>query len=493
MPLSDPKYLLYLLSVFTLYYFLRSGTPRVLLLVAASYLFYFNLSGYYVFVLVAVTVIAYMGGLLLSALVGKKRRGLLFVLLCTIALAPLIIFKYLHFFLGVGAGLISLSSLKIQAPQFSLLLPIGISFFTFAALGYLIDIYLETSEPERRPLQFALFLAFFPLITAGPIERGERLLPQLSLGATFSSARAVAAFRLILIGLILKLVFADNLVGPVDAMYSAPQNFIPLEKLFALVSYMFYVYADFAGYSLIAIGSAKLFGIEVQPNFQQPFLSQSVPEFWRNWHISLSSWVRDYLFTPLRMQWRYYPVGGMIAALMLSFIIVGAWHGAGWGFILFGVMHGLLVAGSVYTVNFRNSIWAVVGMPTLLICVGRIALTFVLVMLTFVVYRANSVFDAMLIYRDVFSIDLIRNIWYGLKLAIVYPGEPLAVTLITLHSLGLVIIPLIVLGDILVHNKIVLEKMSLPVQVLFYNVGIGLVLYSWASANTGQPFLYYKF
>jgi alginate O-acetyltransferase complex protein AlgI len=486
MSLSDPRYLLFLLVATVVFYALRPGTPRVVLLLAASYLFYFRLSGYYGLVLVVVTAATFAGGRLLAAPSFKARRGALFASVCVIVLAPLLVFKYLGF-------IASALHLSLHPPAFTAFLPIGISFFTFAALGYLIDVYLEVGEPERDPLRLALFLAFFPLVTAGPIERGARLLPQFELDARFTSERGLAALRLIFVGLILKVLFADTLIGPVNAVYAAPADYVPLEKLFALVHYMFYIYADFAGYSLIAIGSAKLLGLEVTPNFRQPFLSNSVPEFWRNWHISLSSWVRDYLFTPMRMHWRRYPTAGMVAALMLSFLILGVWHGAGWGFVLFGLFHGLLVVGSTYTLKRRDALWSAVGMPAPMVQGGRVVLTFILVMLTFVVYKAGSLHDARLIYRDVLSADLFRNIWYTVQIRLHHPGEPLALKAIMLRSPGWLIILVIIAGDVLARRNVTLEKMPVVVQLVLYNVGVALLLYAWTARNAAQPFLYYQF
>lgn len=373
----------------------------------------------------------------------------------------------------------------------TLALPIGISFFTFAALGYLIDVYLEVVEPERDFGRVALFLAFFPVVSAGPIERAGRFMSQFDLTAKFSAERALSALRLILIGLVLKMIFADILQQPCDRIFAAPGNWPPVVHLIGLVDFVFYLYADFAGYSLIAIGSARLLGLDVRPNFLQPFLSATVPEFWRNWHISLSSWVRDYLFSPLRMQWRRQGNLGMAAALLLSFTILGVWHGAKWGFLAFGVMHGILVTTSAFTLARRDAFWKALAIPPVLIHTGRVLITFILVMLTFVVFRARTMSDAMVIYQGLFSLEL----WRGLYQFIAWTGFHHGTPLILYGSMykPSALIPLIIAGDILASKKITLEKFPMPLQVALYGLAIIEVLGQWMNLYVPQPFVYNKF
>ncbi len=400
MSLSDPQYFLLLGLTFLLYYAFRPGAPRRILLLAASYFFYFELAGFYILILFFVTLAAYGGARLVRSAPVEKRGFLALGLVATLVLVPLLLFKY-------AAPLLPPS---IQVPAVSLALPIGISFFTFAALGYLIDVYLEVVEPERDFSRVALFLGFFPVVSAGPIERAGGLMRQFDLAARFSADRSFSALRLILTGLVLKLFFASFLEMPANAVFAVPANYPPIERLFGVIFYAFSLYADFAGYSLIAIGSAKLLGLEVRPNFQQPFLSASVPEFWRNWHISLSSWVRDYLFTPLRMTWRRYPRAGMAAALILSFLILGVWHGARWGFLIFGAMHGVMVTVSVFTRAWRDAFWKSVRLPPTFLHLQRVIVTFFLVLIPFVVFRAKSLDHAMTLYQGIFSVGLLQNI-----------------------------------------------------------------------------------
>jgi len=297
MSLSDPAFLGFFAVVFVLFYLLPGGTARLALLLAASLGFYFKLVGGYTAILLLVAAVAYLGALLLQRAPAGRWRTTSFVIALLTLLAPLVFFKYLGF-------LADAVSLSLPDSLADLALPVGLSFFTFAATGYLIDVYLGLLEGERNPLRLALFVSFFPLVTAGPIERGGRILPQLDLKRPMSAERSFEGLRLIFIGLVLKVLFANTLSAPVADIFGDPESALPLDKLVAIIFFAFDLYADFAGYSLIAIGCAKMLGIEIQPNFRQPFLSQSIPEFWRTWHISLSFWVRDYLFMPMRAKWR---------------------------------------------------------------------------------------------------------------------------------------------------------------------------------------------
>ena len=484
MSLSDPAYLLFLSLVFVLHYLLRKGEPRRILLLAASYFFYVQLSKSYVFLLLFVTCVTYFGAKLLRSRENDNKQGpRLFWLTATIIIAPLIVFKYLGAF----------PALSFQGNLSSLAVPIGISFFTFAALGYLADVYLGVIEPESSPTRVALFLAFFPLVSAGPIKRAGRFMPQMELDADFSSERTITALRLIFVGLIMKVVFANTLADPINAVYANPGAVSPIERLCATLFYPFYVYSDFGGYSLIAIGSAKLFGLEVRANFHQPFLSATVPEFWRNWHISLSSWVRDYIFSPLRMGWRRYSNLGMAGALLVSFVVIGIWHGAKWGYLVFGAMHGAMVIVSAFTLSWRDKFWARTGIPDWVVRVPRVITTFSLVTLTYVVFRADSLSQAMQIYQAVFSLGPFRDLATILSSLLHHHVDTAAFGTLKGFVLCSWTIPCLVAGDILARRKIVFEKIPAIVQVAGYNYGLLLILAEWLTHYGTQPFVYYKF
>ena len=482
MSLSDPGYFLFLALVFLLFYMTRPGAPRRVLLLAASYFFYFELARFSILVLLGVTFVTYYGARLLRSEPATQRGTVMFASVVVVVLIPMLFFKY---------GL-QVATPALQSDFAILAFPIGISFFTFAALGYLIDVYLEVVEPETDFVRVALFLSFFPLVSAGPIERAGRFLPQLDLATKFSAARALSALDLIFVGLVLKLLFAAVLARPANAVFTVPTNYPPITKLVGVTCYAFSLYADFAGYSLIAIGSARLLGLEVRPNFQQPFLSTSVAEYWRNWHISLSSWVRDYLFTPLRMEWRRSSHLGLAAALIISFIILGVWHGATWGYFFFGLMHGILVTASVFTREWRDAFWKKRHWPAPLLHVQRIAITFSLVLIAFVLFRAKSMSDAMIIYQGIFSRELLQNFHQTIAYYCFHRGEELDYRFPQLLAC-FELIGLLIVGDIFVKNKVTLARLPLFLRVPLYYLGMIIIFYEWLSLHVPAPFQYYKF
>lgn len=401
MAFSDPRYLLLLGLVALILPMIPRGAPRLLATALFSLGFYVNLDPGSWYVLVGVALIAYLGGLALSGLPNGGARGAIFLVLLPAALLPLLIFKY------TGAVYRFLPQVTDTAAQWStmadLILPIGISFYTFLAVGYLIDVYVGSIQAERNAVRFAAFMCFFPHLTAGPIERARHLLPQLENLGRFEYDRAVSGLRAILVGLFLKIVVADTLAPQVDAVYANPRQHGALDLTLATIYFSFQVYADFAGYSLIAIGSARLLGIELLTNFAQPWLSQNLPDYWRRWHISLSSWFRDYVFTPLQFQTRRWGVYGLAAALVFTFILVGIWHGAGLKFAVFGLIHGVLVAYSTLTFARRDKYWRSLGIPRPTLFVGRAAATFLIVTATFVLFRAGSLGDAIWIYKAIIT------------------------------------------------------------------------------------------
>jgi alginate O-acetyltransferase complex protein AlgI len=486
MSLSDPAFLGFFAVIFVLFYLLPGGTPRLVLLLAASLGFYFKLVGGYTAILVFVATAAYFGGLALQRTPAGRWRGAIFVAALLALLAPLVFFKYLGF-------LADAASISLPDSLADLALPVGLSFFTFAATGYLIDVNLGLLDAERNPLRLALFVTFFPLVTAGPIERGGRLLPQLDLKLPMSAERSFEGLRLIFIGLVLKVLFADNLSAPVASVFGDPESSLPLDKLVAIIFFAFDLYADFAGYSLIAIGCAKMLGIDVQPNFRQPFLSRSIPEFWRTWHMSLSFWVRDYLFMPMRAKWRRSGHKGMVAATVISFTILGIWHGAGWQFVLYGFAFGVLAVGSLYTMKYRDAAYAWLGVPPAVVRVIRAVITFFLFALVLVLFRVNYLSDAWLFYRDIFSIDLVANLWDGIRYAFFHQGEALNLPLVTGYWTDWFLIAAIVVGDLLARSGVTLAKFATPIQAVAYNAGLAAIVYLWMSSSVAPPFLYYKF
>lgn len=396
MAFSDLRYLLLLGIVVLIVHAMPRGAPRLLTTAFISLAFYISLNPRTWYVLVGVAASAYFAGLVLSRFPEGRARRWLFAGLLIATLLPLLIFKYAatayHLLPPAGDLAVRWSTMA------DLVLPIGISFYSFLAVGYVIDVFVGSVPAERNLIRFGAVMFFFPHLTAGPIERARHLLPQLKNIGEFDYDRAVSGLRAILTGLFLKIVIADTLAPYVEAVYSAPRQHGAVDLALATIYFSFQVYADFAGYSLIAIGSARLLGIELTINFMQPWLSQNLPDYWRRWHISLSSWFRDYVFIPLQFQTRRWRAYGLAGALVFTFVLVGIWHGAGLNFALFGLIHGALVAFSTLTFARRDRYWRSRGVPRPVLSVLRAVTTFLIVSLTFVLFRAGGLQDALWIY-----------------------------------------------------------------------------------------------
>jgi D-alanyl-lipoteichoic acid acyltransferase DltB (MBOAT superfamily) len=403
-PSSDPRYLLLLAFVTAALSIVPAGSWRLRALIGISYAFYGNLGLRPLFVLLYVSLVAYASARWIDNHPEGSRVRL--TVSSFAILLPLLIAKYWN---SAVDTFDANSWIRVNV-----VLPVGLSFYTFQALGYVIDVFVGRACAERRPAHVLAFLAFFPQLTAGPIERANHLMPQLGQIGVLEDARVRAGIRMILWGLVLKVVVADSLAPLVERVYSNPYGHRASDVALATLYFSVQVYADFAGYSAIAIGSAKLLGIDLVPNFAQPYLSESLTEFWRRWHMSLSSWFRDYVFTPLHFTWRSWGNAGVISALIVTFTLIGVWHGSTWKYPLFGLVHGLLVGFGTVTARIRARWWSQFGLRGRAISVIRVVLTFTIVTLTFVLFRARDVPAALAMYRSMatYAWDVPRLPWH---------------------------------------------------------------------------------
>ena len=381
MSLNSFNFILFLAAVYVLYtVFQRFNIKgRRILLLTAGLSFYFMCSKGFVALLIAETVWNYY---IAQVLDNKKSGGILaFALVLNIGI--LFFFKYLGFFTGI---------------ETNIAVPAGISFFTLAVSGYLTDIYKGKSKAEKNFIDFSLFMVFVPALTSGPVERGDHLIPQLKEADIRKTADAgsfkVGLFR-ICRGFFLKLCVADNIKVLVDTVYSSPDKFAGVPVIIAVLAYSMQIYCDFAGYSDIAIGSARLFGIRLLENFDAPYLSRSIKDIWRRWHMSLSFWFRDYLYFPLggskKGTWRAY------LNIMAVFAVSGLWHGADWKFIFWGVLNGMyqvtesiIEKGLGIGKNEKSGTW-------------RIVLNYILMSLAWIFFRADTMGDAFRIISSIFG------------------------------------------------------------------------------------------
>ena len=322
-------------------YFLLPQRARLPWLLAASYFFYLCWNPRYIFLLAGCTLITYGAARLLEGRTGALRRGFLAAGL-VLNLAILFFFKYYAFGTGLLSRLFSLAGLSLPLPRFDPVLPVGISFYIFQALGYLIDVYRGTVPAERNLVRYALFVSFFPQLVAGPIERSKNLLFQLETPEPFEFERMRDGLALMALGFFEKLMIADRAAVYVDAVYGAWQQASGAQIALATVLFGLQIYCDFGGYSHIAIGAARILGIRLMDNFRQPYFAVSFRDFWRRWHISLSTWFRDYVYIPLGGNRVSRPRAAFNT--MITFLLSGLWHGASLNFLVWGGLNGLLQA-----------------------------------------------------------------------------------------------------------------------------------------------------
>lgn len=390
-------FLIFFIVVWALVLALR-GVPRKLLLLAASYYFYMCWNVKYVLVILGITLIDYLAGLLIEKCegTGDKKLCLGLSLFCNIGL--LAVFKYFNFLSLSTTGILHWAGVSESTPLVNVLLPMGLSFHTFQAMSYTIDVYRRKAPAEKSLLNYALYVAFFPQMVAGPIERPNQLLPQFHRDPEFRLDRIRSGMEHALWGLFKKMVIADALSGYVSMVYAAPQNFSGAELLLATLAFGLQIYCDFSGYSEIAVGIARMMGYELVMNFAQPYFSRSIGEFWHRWHISLSTWFRDYVYIPLggnrvRVP-RYY------FNLMATFLISGLWHGANWTFVAWGGVHGAFLVSSKMTAGMRaraRKLLLLDRAPLLLSGLQRLS-TLTLVTLAWILFRAQDIHSAGYIF-----------------------------------------------------------------------------------------------
>ena len=346
MNFNSPEFLFFLpVALFLYATFFPSPTVRNVCLLVISYVFYMSWNWKYAGLLVCATVVDYSVGLLLAREYPRSWRKAILATSLTWNVGLLAVFKYFNFFVDLSEPVATVLGIDIAPLRHHLLLPVGISFYTFQTMSYAIDLYRYRSHVERDFLKFSVFVAFFPQLIAGPIVRASQFLPQLQTTPRISEENVHAGLYLVFRGLFKKVVLADLLANlAVDEVFSRPSDFSSWDLLLALYGYTFQIYNDFSGYSDIAIGLAKILGFELPENFNRPYLSQNIREFWTRWHITLSRWLRDYLYIPL---------GGNHGAsirvavnLMVTMLLGGLWHGASLHFVVWGAWHGLwLVLG----------------------------------------------------------------------------------------------------------------------------------------------------
>ena len=394
------NFAIFLPLVFILYWFATKGNLRLqyILLLVSSYFFYACWDWRFIFLLVFSTLLDYLTGIKVHEAINQRKKLFWLWLSIGINLGFLGVFKYYNFFAASFADGLSLLGFNSNFGTLQIILPVGISFYTFHGLSYVIDIYKNRIKPERNFIDYSLFVSFFPLLVAGPIERATHLLPQILKKRQFDYSKAADGLRQILWGLFKKVVIADNCAEYANTIFNNSADYSGSTLVVGAIFFTFQIYCDFSGYSDIALGSAKIMGFDLMKNFNIPYISKSIKEFWERWHISLSSWFRDYLYIPLggnrvkKSRW--------MLNLFIVFLVSGFWHGANWTFIVWGALHGTYL---ILEILFKPSTDKLIDTTSKFGKFISVIITFHLAMFAWVFFRANSIESATFALKQIFT------------------------------------------------------------------------------------------
>lgn len=399
------NFAIFLPIVLLLYWFATNGDLKKqnILLLVSSYFFYACWDWRFLFLLIFSTLLDYYTGIKISEATNKKGKAFWLWLSIGINLGFLGVFKYYNFFTASFADGLSLLGFKANFGTLQIILPVGISFYTFHGLSYVIDLYKNRIKPERNFISYSVFVSFFPLLVAGPIERATHLLPQILTKRKFDYTQAIDGLRQMLWGFFKKIVIADNCAEYANTIFGNSAHYGGSTLVLGALFFTFQIYCDFSGYSDIALGTARLFGIDLLRNFAFPYFSRDIAEFWRRWHISLSSWFKDYLYIPLGGS-----KGGIwmkVRNTFIIFLVSGFWHGANWTFIVWGFLNALYIMPSIIFNTHRNNL-NIVAQGKLLPGIKdflSIVLTFCLTVFAWIFFRAENVHHAFSYIGEIFS------------------------------------------------------------------------------------------
>lgn len=402
---------IFLPIVFILYWFVTNKNLKLqnLLIVISSYIFYGWWDWRFLSLILFSTILDYSIGISLSKQVNQNKRKMLLWISILMNLGFLGFFKYYNFFLANFMTAFSFFGTEINANSLNIILPVGISFYTFQTLSYTIDVYKRQLETTKDFIAFSAFVSFFPQLVAGPIERATNLLPQFYTKRYFDYSKTVDGMRQILWGLFKKIVIADNCAQYANIIFNNSSEYSGSTLVLGAIFFTFQIYGDFSGYSDIAIGTSRLFGFNLKQNFAFPYFSRDIAEFWRRWHISLSSWFRDYLYIPLggsRGRTR-----NKIRNVFIIFLVSGFWHGANWTFIIWGALNALYFLPIFITNNNRNNLNIVAQgkyLPNLKEFL-LMSLTFILTVFAWIFFRAENIGHAISYINNIFSLTLFES------------------------------------------------------------------------------------
>lgn len=473
---------IFLPIVFILYWFVVNKNYRHqnALLLAASYYFYACWDWRFMFLLMFSTGLDYYTGIKMADASRVSTKKIWFWLSVSINLGFLAVFKYFNFFSASFADASTQLGFHINPWTLNVILPIGISFYTFHGLSYVIDIYKDRIKPERNIIDYSVFVSFFPLLVAGPIERATHLLPQIQKERQFDYNTAVYGLKQILWGLFKKVVIADQCAVFANLIFNNSADYSGSTHVLGAIFFTFQIYCDFSGYSDIALGTARLFGVELLKNFAFPYFSRDIAEFWRRWHISLSTWFRDYLYIPLGGS-----KGGTwmkVRNTFIIFIVSGFWHGANWTFIIWGFLNALFIMPSILLKNNRKNLDTVAQgkiIPSIQDIVN-IIVTFSLTVIAWIFFRAQSLAHSISYLKSIFSRSLFT--------VPDFTGRGLAFILLAFIAVFMVVEWLGRENDFAIATFG--DNWKRPVRWSFYYI---LIIMVYAYAGAEQQFIYFQF
>jgi alginate O-acetyltransferase complex protein AlgI len=465
--------------VLAVLYFLTPLKYRTLLLLVASYFFYINIKPVYSLLLVLVTASTYFFTKLIAKNNKESKKKLYMVINVVIILLPLFFFKYFGIINEAISSLLGSLHIRWPLPEIKLLLPVGISFYTFMAIGYTIDVYNEEIEAEDKIVNVALFISFFPLILSGPIERAKNMLPQFKAPKLPDYYMIVQGMKLMLWGYFMKLVVADRIGIYVDSVYQTVRFHNGNSLLLAATLYPFQVYADLGGYSLVAIGTAAILGFKVMHNFRRPFFATSMADLWRRWHISLITWLTDYVYVPLTFSFRKYKIWGIVLALMVTFLISGLWHGAALTFIVWGLIQGTYLSIEALTNKKRSAFEKKHSLN------NKGWYIFIGIFSTFVLFTASQIFGRAANLPEAF--DIYHRIFF--KRGPLFIGTP-STMIFSIMGLGMLLLKDF-FDEFMPAKLLLFENKYKMIRVTAYASIIILILL--LGVFDGGEFIYFKF
>ncbi len=403
------EFILFFVVFFSLYWSVFSKNVKLqnIFLLVGSYFFYAWWDWRFLSLLIISSLINYFIGIGIGNTDDETKRTRLLWLGSFFGLLGLFYFKYFNFFIESFVDLFSLFNIHLHINTIKIILPLGISFYTFRTVSYILDVYNEDIKPTKDIIVFFTYVAFFPTLLSGPIDKARDFIPQLEKKKVFNYDSAMDGVRQILLGLLKKIVIADNIASVTNVIFDNYQNQTGSVLLLGIFFYAIQLYADFSGYTDMATGFGRLIGFNVTKNFNFPFFAQNIAEFWRRWHISLTTWLTEYVFTPLSLSFRNYHKWGLILAIIITFLFIGLWHGANWKFVLYGFLHGIFFIPLILrgTMNKNKNIEKNRVLPSMKEATNIIG-TFTLVMFSFILIRIDSVSSAYNYYGKLFSKSL---------------------------------------------------------------------------------------